>query len=79
MKAMKSSTDHPLTPKMIRALWMLCDGESLRTGVGQPTKQRLAKYGLATFDRSGDWDGPMHVTDAGVDALKHRIRRAKQT
>lgn len=66
---MRSYADVPFTPKMKRALQLLTFGDNLERGVGRPTKQRLAKYGLATFDRSGDWDGSMTVTVAGRERL----------
>lgn len=48
-------------------------------GIGRPTKQRLAKYGLATYTgAAGDWDGAMQITDAGRQALRTpRERRRK--
>lgn len=69
-----------LTPRMLRALAALVAGNSLdsthpdaTTGsvghcIGRPSKQRLAKYGLATFDNPRDWDGPMHITPRGLIA-----------
>lgn len=44
------------------------------TSVGRPTKQRLAKFGLATFDRLKIWDGPMHLTPKGLRVLDSDVR-----
>jgi hypothetical protein len=66
---MKSYAREPLTPRMLVGLRELRGGGDLdfpTTSVGRPTKQRLAKLGLATFDRLRDWDGPMHVTPEGL-------------
>jgi len=66
---------NPLTPKMKVALTMLSNGATLDTydlsggTVGRPTKQRIAKFGFATFDVPGDWDGPMHLTPKGLAAI----------
>lgn len=65
----------PLTPKMLAGLRDLREGETLELGtsrVGRPTRQRLAKYGLAKFDAAGDWDGPMHITSEGLKILERR-------
>jgi len=73
---MKSYTDNPATPTMLQALRELYAGHNLhrsdypKTGVGKITKQRLAKFGLASFDAAKDWDGPMHITAKGVDVLQ---------
>lgn len=41
--------------------------------VGRPTKQRLAKHGLAEFldplEGESKWDAPMRITEAGRVAL----------
>lgn len=72
---MKTYTSNPLTPRMLVGLRDLRVGKNLsyaNTCVGRPTKQRLAKYGLATFDTPRDWDGPMHITERGLQILSSR-------
>lgn len=62
-----------LTPRMLIGLRDLQAGKSLdfhETSVGRPSKQRLAKFGLATYDRVKDWDGPMHITAKGRRLLQ---------
>lgn len=54
----------PLTPRMRQALAALALGEQL-VCAGRPTKQRLAKYGLAEFLTPRDWDGPQRITMRG--------------
>lgn len=67
----------PMTPRMKYALAQLAGGDSIpfaKTSVGRPTKQRLAKYGLAEYlEPRGpglDWDGPMKITNRGRRALE---------
>lgn len=72
---MKSYAREPLIPQMLVGLRELRAGGTLdyaTTGVGRPTKQRLAKFGLATFDRFKDWDGPMHLTPEGLRVFNVR-------
>ena len=64
-----------LTPRMVDALSSLAQGDALdysSTCIGRPTKQRLAKFGLAEYLPSVEpdpllnkWDGPMRITDRG--------------
>lgn len=62
-----------LTPRMVEALHALAQGNALdytNTCVGRPTKQRLAKFGLAEYLPQTDsllskWDGPMVITERG--------------
>lgn len=64
-----------LTPRMRDGLRALAGGDCLdfeTTSVGRPTKQRLAKHGLAEYLAPKDWDGPMRITDAGRTALARR-------
>lgn len=66
-------TTIPMTPRMKLALRALETGEDLafeRTCVGRPTKQRLAKYGLAEYLTPKDWDGPMRLTPKGSRFLR---------
>lgn len=73
-----SYSREPLTPRMLVGLRALVEGEILdfsTTCVGRPTKQRLAKFGLATFDRPRDWDGPMRLTPKGLRVLHARRSR----
>ena len=72
---MKPYDNNPLTPRMLRGLRELQDGNTLdyhEPGccVGRPTKQSMAKHGLATFDVPRDWDGPMHITSRGLLVLR---------
>lgn len=70
---MKSYSNNPLTPRMIEALKELKAGKSLAfasTFIGRPTKQRLAKFGLATYDTPRDWDGTMHITAKGLKLVQ---------
>lgn len=54
-----------LTPRMKLALRALAQGEQLNCA-GRPTKQRLAKYGLAEYTNGPkDWDGPQRITAKG--------------
>ncbi len=65
MNAYKKSS---LTPKMCAGLKLLVEGNDLDHGhchTGRPTKQRLAKFGLAEYLTPQDWDGPMRLTDKG--------------
>lgn len=67
-----------ITPRMRKALRLLYDGPTAlelgNTGVGQPTKQRLAKHGLAEYlaprDGESKWDAPMRITEMGRAALE---------
>lgn len=73
---MRSYGKEPLTPRMKIALLELQAGSNLTfsgTSVGRPTKQRLAKFGLAAFDVPKDWDGPMHLTNKGLRLLQTRL------
>ena len=66
---MKSYAHQCPTPRMLIGLHELSSGKNLNfatTSVGRPTKQRLAKFGLATFDIPKDWDGPMTITPKGI-------------
>lgn len=66
-------TTIPMTPRMKRALRALEAGEDLtfeHTCVGRPTKQRLAKYGLAEYLTPKDWDGPMRLTAKGAQLIR---------
>ena len=66
------------TPRMRAALRKLAAGDELHPdhppppdGIGRPTKQRLAKHGLARYTGTpGDWDGPMQITSDGIEAIK---------
>jgi hypothetical protein len=74
---MKSYSNNPLTPRMIEALKELNVGKNLAfasTSVGRPTKQRLAKYGLAIYDTPKDWDGTMHITAEGLKIVQEMLR-----
>lgn len=65
----------PFTPRMVAGLKALQAGDTLdfaTTCVGRPTKQRLAKFGLAEYLTPKDWDGPMRITAKGVRAIMHR-------
>ena len=76
---MKSYARDPLNPQMLVGLRELQEGGTLdfaTTSVGRPTKQRLAKFGLATFDRLKDWDGPVHVTPKGLRVLVRNVGRS---
>ena len=76
---MKSYARDPLNPQMLVGLRELQEGGILdfaTTSVGRPTKQRLAKFGLATFDRIKDWDGTMHVSSKGLHALGRNVGRS---
>lgn len=72
---MKPYADNPMTPKMRGALKQLARCEKLVCG--RPTKQRLAKFGLAKYIASEDplmdalypWDRDMVITDDGIRAL----------
>jgi len=69
---MKFVSYSPLTPRMKIGLVELKAGKTLAystTSVGRPTKQRLAKFGLAAYDTPKDWDGPMHITPKGLQAI----------
>lgn len=62
----------PLTPRMREALKLLAAGDEMpfaHTHIGRPTKQRLAKYGLAEHLKPKDWDGPMRITEKGLRAF----------
>jgi len=62
---------------MKQALKDLAAGRQPRTG--RPTKQRLAKYGFATYIEQSEherlwgilnrWDRPMEITEAGLRAI----------
>jgi hypothetical protein len=70
---MKPYAANPLTPRMLVGLRDLQTGKNLSyasTSVGRPTKQRLAKFGLATFDTPKDWNGPMHITARGLQVVQ---------
>jgi hypothetical protein len=70
---MKPFTSDPLTPRMLIGLQELQAGRDLdfqSSCVGRPTKQRLAKFGLAAFVRAKDWDGPMCMTMKGIRVLR---------
>ena len=74
---MRSYAREPLTPRMLAGLRELWKGGTLdfaTTSVGRPTKQRLAKFGLAAFDLPRDWDGPMHITPKGLCVLAANVR-----
>lgn len=74
---MKPYAEIPLTPRMRRALESLANGEGDLNYVGRPTKQRLAKYGLAQYvllvrrskGERQDWDGPQRITAKGLLAI----------
>jgi hypothetical protein len=73
---MKAYVHEPLTPRMLIGLRELSSGKNLdfaTTSVGRPTKQRLAKFGLATFDIPKDWDGPMCITFKGLRVLEKGV------
>jgi hypothetical protein len=75
----RSYAREPLTPRMLAGLRELRAGGTLdfgTTSVGRPTKQRMAKFGLATFDLPRDWDGPMRVTSKGLRVLNLNTRRS---
>jgi hypothetical protein len=70
---MKPYSSEPLTPRMLIGLQELQSGGDLdfkHTSVGLPTKQRLAKHGLAAFMKAKDWDGPMCMTMKGIRVLR---------
>ena len=65
-----------LTPRMLHALRLLAEGNDLdfaTTCVGRPSKQRLAKFGLAEYLTDKDWDGPMRITDKGRIMLARAV------
>lgn len=67
----------PWTPRMRQALNQLLGGDPLpfaRTSVGRPTKQRLAKYGLAEYLSPGDWDGEMRITAKGRRFFERHVK-----
>lgn len=73
---MKPYASDPLTPRMLIGLRELQSGKNLdfaTTSVGRPTKQRLAKLGLAAYEREKDWDGPMHITAKGMRTLERHM------
>ena len=70
---MKPYRSESLTPRMLIGLQELQAGRDLdfqHSRVGRPTKQRLAKHGLAAFVWSKDWDGPMCMTMKGIRVLR---------
>jgi len=70
---MKPYSLKPLTPTMLIGLQELQAGRDLdfqHSCVGRPTKQRLAKFGLAAFMKAKDWDGPMCMTMKGIRTLR---------
>ena len=74
---MKPYAQNPMTPNMRRALKQLAAGEKLICG--RPTKQRLAKFGLAEYrpaetveDALYKWDRDMVITDRGRAAIEKR-------
>jgi len=74
---MKPYGSDPLTPRMLIGLQELQSGGDLdfkRTRVGRPTKQRLAKHGLAAFMKAKDWDGPMCMTMKGIQVLRDALQ-----
>jgi hypothetical protein len=58
-----------LTRNMRNGLIRLTQGDDLLKWTGRPTKQRLAKHGLAEFVTPKDWDGPMRLTEKGKAKL----------
>jgi hypothetical protein len=70
---MKSYASDPLTPRMLIGLRELQAGGDLNSQgshIGRCTKQRLAKFGLATYMRAKGWDGPMCMTMKGIRGLR---------
>ena len=69
-------TTDPTTPRMLRALHILNHAVAeeriayMMCTIGRPTKQRLAKLDLATYNTPKDWDGPMRITEKGRIVLK---------
>jgi hypothetical protein len=74
---MKPYASDPLTPRMLIGLRELQLGGNLGSHhagcVGRPTKQRLAKLGLAAFIRAKGWDGPMYITMKGIRVLRDTL------
>lgn len=74
---MKPYASDPLTPRMLIGLRELQLGRDLDfysvCCVGRPTKQRLAKLGLAAFIRAKGWDGPMYITMKGIRVLRDTL------
>ena len=73
---MKSYSEKTMTPRMWVGLKELALGKTLDSRaypqghcVGRPTKQRLAKYGWATYVVPKDWDGPMLITERGKNLV----------
>lgn len=58
-----------ITPMMRAALLALRHGHTLE-GWGLPTKQRLAKQGLAKYLTPKLWNGPMKIADAGLMVIE---------
>jgi hypothetical protein len=74
---MKPYSPDPLTARMIVGLQELQAGRDLdfqHSCVGRPTKQRLAKHGLAAFMKEKDWDGPMCITMEGIRVLRGHLQ-----
>lgn len=58
-----------ITPMMRSALLALRHGHTLEDW-GRPTKQRLAKHGLAKYLTPKLWNGPMQITDNGLVVIE---------
>jgi len=64
-----------LDPRTLAALWELASGGDLAAGTsraGQATKKRLARRGLAVFDRDKDLPGPMRITQKGMEFIQRK-------
>jgi len=82
---MKPCASNTMTPTMLKALRAIEAGEDVSAVAGQPTRQRLAKFGLAEFVpiktlaelTTSRWDRPMQFTEKGKTALAGHPQRGE--